>query len=307
MNISKEEIVETLRKDSRLIVRELGLLGDEYNKTGVTAVERHLLIELESLVFPDVSEIANILLLDKSTASRLVAKLVKKGLVNYTADDQDKRRRHLQLTKKGHSQLESIKKMAQKQVHEALAILSEDEAIAVMRGLNLYAKGLKKARLKKEFQIEDLEPQDDVALSQMILSVLEEYNCNKPGFAAQDSELQAMYETYTKRGFAYFVIKRGLKIVGGAGIAPLEGGKKETCELRKMYLAPEARGVGLGNVLMEACLKAAKQKGYQCCYLETTKLMTHARELYLKHGFKEIKRQGSTGHFGCDCFFEKKL
>ena len=61
-------------------MRELGLLNDAYFDIGVTLAERHLLIELNRSPPPTMGEIAERLLLDKSTVSRLISKAVKKGL-----------------------------------------------------------------------------------------------------------------------------------------------------------------------------------------------------------------------------------
>ena len=300
--------IEELRHAARMVVRELGLLGDAYFDIGVTLAERHLLIELASAVYPDVGEMAKRLLLDKSTVSRLVAKAVKKGFVKYTIDENDKRRRCLHLTEKGKKTLHAFEPLAQVQVKDALLTLNEQEKDIVQQGIALFAKGLSKARLRKEFRVEPIGPQDNVTLAHLVISVLEEYGCNKPGFAAQDEELQAMYEAYQQKGCVYYVLKKDSKVVGGAGIAPLQGGESGVCELRKMYLGSDVRGLGLGDLLLEACLKQAKHLEYHTCYLETTAGMVQAQKLYLHHGFVRLpKRKGNTSHFGCDAFFEKKL
>ena len=98
--LSSEEI-NLLRHHARSVVRELGLLNDAYFDIGVTLAERHLLIELSSCLYPTVGDIAERLLLDKSTASRLIAKAVKKGYVKYSPDENDKRKRFLQFTEMG--------------------------------------------------------------------------------------------------------------------------------------------------------------------------------------------------------------
>ena len=75
-----------------------------------------------------------------------------------------------------------------------------------------------------------------------------------------------------------------------------------------MYLATDARGLGLGDLLLEKCTADATKMGYSHCYLETTESMVQAHNLYTKHGFKKlVKRKGNTGHFGCNCFFERSL
>lgn len=142
--------IEALRHASRMVVRELGLLADAYFDVGITLAERHLLIELQSNHNCDVKEIAKRLILDKSTASRLIARAVKKGFVRYAIDANDRRRRCLEVTTKGKEILAIIEPFAQKQVRDALLTLEKDEVLIVQQGVALFAKGLTQARLKRE-------------------------------------------------------------------------------------------------------------------------------------------------------------
>jgi putative acetyltransferase len=75
-----------------------------------------------------------------------------------------------------------------------------------------------------------------------------------------------------------------------------------------MYFLPEGRGKGMGQQVLTACLKAAKELGYTTCYLETFNTMHQAMKLYERNQFKKINGPcGSTGHFACDIFYQKKL
>ena len=65
-----------------------------------------------------------------------------------------------------------------------------------------------------------------------------EFGADGPGFAIHDAEVDAMYEAYARPRSAYFVVERGGKVIGGGGIAPLENGEADVCELRKMYFLP---------------------------------------------------------------------
>ncbi len=97
-------------------------------------------------------------------------------------------------------------------------------------------------------------------------------------------------------------------LLGGAGIAPLAGASPDTCELRKMYLSPNARGLGIGRTLLERCFETAKAYGYSRCYIETTREMTGARRLYEAAGCSRLSRRlGSTGHFQSDVHYVKEL
>ncbi|MEZ0368995.1 MAG: GNAT family N-acetyltransferase, partial [Candidatus Sericytochromatia bacterium] len=71
---------------------------------------------------------------------------------------------------------------------------------------------------------------------------------------------------------------------------------------------PELRGLGLGQKIMNLCLKAAQEKGFIRCYLETLASMKQARALYAKNGFEPLAQPlGSTGHFSCNAWYIKEI
>jgi putative acetyltransferase len=153
-----------------------------------------------------------------------------------------------------------------------------------------------------------LESKDNSAVRNIIRTVMPEFGASGQGFAIHDQEVEDMYAAYTKPRCAYFVWEENGKIFGGGGVAPLQGGDANTCELKKMYFLPEGRGKGLGQSVLTACIKAAKSLGYQYCYLETFNTMKSAMKLYEKNGFQKIPGpRGNTGHFSCDVFYQLKI
>ena len=99
-----------------------------------------------------------------------------------------------------------------------------------------------------------------------------------------------------------------LQRLGGGGIFPTEGLPEGTCELVKMYLLPEARGIGLGRTLIEHCLQVAREIGFQQVYLETLTELHLALKIYEKFGFEYLSAPlGNTKHFGCGLWMLKKL
>ncbi len=153
-----------------------------------------------------------------------------------------------------------------------------------------------------------MEQNDNNAVKEIIEKVMTEFGAVGEGFSIMDPEVKSMFENYSDKDSAYYVVEESGKIVGGAGIAPLKGGEKGVCELKKMYVLPEARGKGMGKLLMEICMEAAKNIGYKFCYLETLSHMESANILYQKYGFKLLpKSMGNTGHFGCNKWFVKEL
>jgi putative acetyltransferase len=105
----------------------------------------------------------------------------------------------------------------------------------------------------------------------------------------------------------YFIALVNGNIVGGSGIARFHN-SSNTCELKKLFLLPEARRLGLGKQLSEACLNFSLEQGYRYCYLDTLKSMTAAISLYRQLGFKHLEKPlEATLHNGCDVWMLKQL
>jgi putative acetyltransferase len=154
-----------------------------------------------------------------------------------------------------------------------------------------------------------IRPEDDASVAAIIRMVMPEFGADGPGFALHDPEVDHMSAAYSTPSAAYFVVVgEDGRVVGGGGIAALEGGEPGVCELRKMYFLPEVRGKGMGEALLRHCLGVAKDLGYRTCYLETLTGMDQAIRLYAKLGFKPLcAPQGRTGHGGCDHWFALEL
>jgi putative acetyltransferase len=148
--------------------------------------------------------------------------------------------------------------------------------------------------------IRPVEPKDNATLAKIIRNSLEEFGANHPGTVYFDEATDRLSEVFTTPASAYFVAEMGGNVLGGGGIFPTEGLPAKTCELVKMYLAPAARGTGLGKRLLQLCLDTAKGLGYKNIYLETMPELVKAVPMYEKFGFKYLDGPlGNSGHFGC--------
>ena len=156
--------------------------------------------------------------------------------------------------------------------------------------------------------IRPIRASDDAAVAAIIRTVMPEFGAEGPGFAILDPEVDHMSAAYARPRSAYFVVTDGERLVGGGGVAPLDNGDADTCELRKMYFLAEARGRGVGAALLSRCLDSARNFGFTRCYLETLARMDAARKLYARFGFKPLCAPlGRTGHFGCDSYYALDL
>ena len=92
------------------------------------------------------------------------------------------------------------------------------------------------------------------------------------------------------------------RVVGTAGFVPLTGA---ACELRKMYLLPEARGRGLGRRLLDHVVDLARARGFVEMRLETASVLADAIRLYVRYGFERYTSEHMVPR--CDQAFRLDL
>lgn len=146
------------------------------------------------------------------------------------------------------------------------------------------------------------------AMARIIRSSLEEFDVDLNGTVYVDPYLDDMYTHFTVPSKIYFVAIENGEVIGGSGIAPLDDTNKEVCELQRMFVTKNCRGKGVGKLLMDTCLKAAKERGFKKCYLETFESMKDAIKLYERTGFQYLDApMGNTGHYACETRMAIKL
>src|SRR5688572_13840584 len=119
--------VGPLRQASREAVRELGVLQENFGSFGVSMAQCHALIELGHRGVLTAGELAELLRLDKSTMSRAVSGLKRAGLIAIREGAKDKRKKPLTLTARGKKKLEKIHQHSNRQVQDALSLLSDED------------------------------------------------------------------------------------------------------------------------------------------------------------------------------------
>ncbi len=157
--------------------------------------------------------------------------------------------------------------------------------------------------------IRPIAPEDNIAIANIIRTALTEFGANKPGTVYFDDTTDHLFELFNTSSLsAYFVAVQDNTIVGGAGIYPTDGLPSDTCELVKMYLSKNVRGLGLGRKMIDHCLSVANEKGFKQVYLETMPELNKAVKVYEKFGFSYLNGpMGNSGHNGCDLWMLKQL
>lgn len=159
------------------------------------------------------------------------------------------------------------------------------------------------------FTLRPIRQGDNPRVAQIIRTVMTEYGAVGEGYSIEDPEVNAMYEAYDNNRSLFLVLQdEGGHLLGCGGIAPLQGGAPDTCELKKMYFLPEARGKGQGRKIVSALETEARKRGFRYMYLETISAMKEANGLYKKLDFQALPGpMGNTGHTACGLFYGKNL
>jgi putative acetyltransferase len=162
--------------------------------------------------------------------------------------------------------------------------------------------------MSSELIIRTIHIQDNEAIAKVIRGALTEFGANKPGTVFYDATTDHLFELFQTPGAIYYIAELNGTLVGGAGIFPTAGLPEKTCELVKLYLHKDARGIGLGKQLLLKSMQWAKETGYEQVYLESMPELSKAVSIYEKLGFKKIHHAlGNSGHDGCDIWMIKNL
>jgi putative acetyltransferase len=108
-----------------------------------------------------------------------------------------------------------------------------------------------------------------------------------------DAELAGLPGDYATPSGGLWLAERDNAAIGCVGMRPLEPG---ICEIKRLYLRPAARGLGLGRRLAETAIDAARRHGYSAMRLDTVDSMVAAQTLYRGLGFRERGPYGSHQH-----------
>jgi putative acetyltransferase len=101
-------------------------------------------------------------------------------------------------------------------------------------------------------------------------------------FQGFDRELETLHIMYAPPTGQLFLVENNEETLGCGGIRRYDD---QAAELKRMYLRPELRGLGLGQQLLDTAMTAAANLGYHSLRLDTVPTMTAAIALYHKNGF----------------------
>ncbi|MCK1360686.1 bifunctional helix-turn-helix transcriptional regulator/GNAT family N-acetyltransferase [Bradyrhizobium sp. 199] len=243
----------------------------------------------------DVAGIRDYLDLDSGLMSRLLRSLEDEGLIETTARDDDARRRMAKLTRAGRREFAAYEALSNAQAEGFLAQHSQREAL--LAAMDLIASTLTRERVT----IEEIDPQSEEARHCLRECYAELGRRFKQGFDVSRSRDPDAKDMRRPRGTFIVAMSDTLPI----GCVGLKGTDHGYAEIKRLWVAPAARGLRLGRRLMDATEDAARGLGITLLRLDTNSALPEAGQLYRTTGWREISRYNDDPY--PDLFFEKRL
>jgi len=243
----------------------------------------------------DVAEIRDYLGLDSGLMSRLLRSLEDEGLIETTAHDDDARRRVAKLTRSGRREFSAYEALSNAQAETLLAGHAQVEALLAAMDMIGSALG------RKHIELNELSPHSDEArycLGEYYAELARRF---KQGFDVKLSRDPDAKDMVRPRGTFIVAMSDTLPI----GCVGLKGTDHGYAEIKRLWVAPSARGLGLGRRLMEAAENAARELSISVLRLDTNSALPEAGGLYRRSGWTEIPRFNDDPY--PDLFFEKHL
>ena len=106
-------------------------------------------------------------------------------------------------------------------------------------------------------------------------------------FQGFERELAGLPGSYSPPQGRLLIARSNQEPIGCVALRPFTF-RADTCEMKRLYLCPKARGTGIGGQLVDRILSEARSAAYRSMVLDTLATMTAARSLYRRLGFREI-------------------
>ncbi|HCJ6522725.1 MULTISPECIES: bifunctional helix-turn-helix transcriptional regulator/GNAT family N-acetyltransferase [Enterobacter] len=293
---SETPVVSVIRRSSRLMVRELGFMASTLASTNYSPSAVHTLVEIALRKEMTAGQLVQLLGLEKSSVSRMLARLIAAGELEEVVSTEDARTKSLRLTGKGRDTVNKINAYSNERVVSAIQSLQPAQQQIISQGLSLYANALLACR---ETGL-DTRP-DELKIVQgylpgMIGRIAEMHG----SYYAREHNFGRFFEAKVASGLAEFsgrldkpcnqiwLAVLNDRIVGSVAIdgEDLEQGE---AHLRWFIIDDGCRGHGAGKKLLNEAILFCDSVGFSAVHLWTFNKLTTARRLYESFGFTLAK------------------
>ena len=289
-------LVEQVRRCNRVMTERVGALNDHFLGRNHPLGEARLLWEIGEQGV-SIRELRRRLSLDSAYVSRLLRSLEKQGLVVVKRSEHDGRVGLVQLTGAGLRERIELDQRADAFARSMLEPLSENQRLK----LGAAMAQVERLLLASMVQIAVADPTSQDAqwcIQQYFTELNERFEM---GFDPALSISAYAHELTPPAGLLLVARLRDEPVGCGA----LKFHENAIGELKRMWVAPQVRGLGLGRRLLLALEHEAREAGMTILHLETNHTLTEAIELYRHSGYREVEAFNDEPY--AQHWFEKRL
>jgi DNA-binding MarR family transcriptional regulator/N-acetylglutamate synthase-like GNAT family acetyltransferase len=293
---SEDDRVAAVRGFNRFYTNVIGALREGLLRTPYSLTEARVIFELAQRDSTELVGLRRLLDIDAGYLTRILTRFEADGLVAKERSPRDRRRQVIRLTGKGRAAFRTLDRRSAKAVRELLSGLGAGEQRRLLGAMGAIQGILEDSQPGELYVLRPPQPGDLGWVVQRHGSLYrEEYGWDET------------FEALVVRIVADYAVRRDPKREA-AWIAELDGEpvgcvfctrKEETvAKLRLLLVEPWARGFGIGTRLVEECVEFARGVGYERITLWTNDVLTDARHIYERAGFRltDEEPHRSFGH-----------
>ncbi|RFB91595.1 MarR family transcriptional regulator [Rhizobium leguminosarum bv. trifolii] len=282
-------LIETARDFNRFYTNFLGLLNKAYLDSPFTLTDARILFEIGSHDGISAAALVRDLHLDPAYLSRILKRFRAEGLIETSPDPADLRSQIINVTDRGRQQFEELGRRANAQIAARFDNLAVGEPQAVVSAMDTI-RALLDPAAKPAPAIIRAHRAGDIG---WIVQSQGRFYAEEYGW---DLRFEALVAEVASKFLANFdpekeycwIAERGGINVGSVLVA---NGGDGIAKLRLLYVDKSARGLGLGKLLVDECIRFCRKKGYSELQLWTNDMLETARAIYVKSGFRLVSEE----------------
>jgi GNAT superfamily N-acetyltransferase len=291
-----ESELQHIRRFNRLVTRRVGALEVDYLRRGRPLAEARLIFEISGAGV-EVRALRDKLGLDSGYLSRLLQSLKTQVLITIAKENGDRRRRRVTLTRQGTKERAAYDRLSDNLAESILRPLDRAEQSRLLAAMGEVERLIRAASVEIA-----VDGPDSVEARRCLEAYFRELEARfESGFdvAADDS---ARVEDMVPPSGLFVIARLDGEAVGCGG---LKRTSKTVGEIKRVWTAPSARGIGVARRLLRTLEAAAREKGLKTLRLDTNRALTEAHALYHSEGYKEVARFNDNPY--AHHWFEKRL
>jgi DNA-binding MarR family transcriptional regulator/GNAT superfamily N-acetyltransferase len=291
-----ESQLQSVRRFNRLVTQRVGALEVDYLRRGRPLAEARLLFEIGA-DGADVRALRSKLGLDSGYLSRLLQSLSAQELIAIAKGEGDGRRRRVSLTRKGSAERAAYDRLSDNLAESMLDPLDGSQQNRLLVAMGEVERLIRAASIKVAAEAPDT-ADARVCLSTYFRELAARF---ETGFDA-GADGSARVEDMAPPSGLFVIARLDGDAVGCGGFKRVDKG---TGEIKRVWTAPSARGLGVARRMLRALEAAAREAGVKTLRLDTNRALTEAHALYRSEGYREIARFNDNPY--AHHWFEKRL